>query len=201
MLGSACSWHQALLGYSSLHASFLTVFGSRPSRSSDVLGSSFLRCLGLQRASEFMVPSLSSYSSSLHLSVQDIAVDSLLAPSSLRVRIKGSKTDPSRKGCFVHIGLWQASSLCRALYDDIPCFKGDASGPLFLFVNGRPLTRTILTDWLRQIMTSAQISGNFSSHSFCIAAATVTARNGILNQWAIGPTTLISFVLGHRLTH
>ena len=95
---------------------------------------------------------------------------------------------------------WQASSLCSAHYDDIPCFKGDASGPLFLFANGQPLTRNILTDWLRQIMTSAQIPGNFSSHSFRIGAASVAARNGILNQWAIGPTTLISFVLGQRLT-
>ena len=38
------------------------------------------------------------------------------------------------KAAFVHTGLWQASSLCSALYDDIPCFKGDASGPLFLVV-------------------------------------------------------------------
>ena len=105
------------------------------------------------------------------------------------------------KAAFVHTGLWQASSLCSALYDDIPCFTGNASGPLFLVVNERPLTRTILTDWLGQIMTSAQIPDNFSSHSFCIGAATVTARNGILNQWAIGPTTLISLVLGHWPTH
>ena len=76
------------------------VFGSRPSRSSDVLGNSFLWYLGFLRASEFMVPGLSRYSSSLHLSVQDIAVDCLLAQSSLRIRIKGSKTDASRKGCF-----------------------------------------------------------------------------------------------------
>ena len=71
-----------------------------PSRSSDVLGSSFLGYLGFLRASEFMVPNLSSYSSSLHLSVQDLAVDSSSATSSLRIRIKGSKTDPSRKGSF-----------------------------------------------------------------------------------------------------
>ena len=81
-------------------ASYLADFGSWPSRSSDVLGSSFLGYLGFLRASEFMVPNLSSYSSSLHLSVQDFAVDSSSAASSLRIRIKGSKTDPSRKGSF-----------------------------------------------------------------------------------------------------
>ena len=57
--------------------------------------------------------------------------------------------------------------------------RGDASGPLFLFVNGQTLTRSSLTDWLRQIMTSARTLGNFSSHSFRIGAATVAARSGI----------------------
>ena len=64
-----------------------------------------LRYFGLLRASEFTVPNLSSFSSSLHLSMQDVAVDSSSAPSSMRIRIKGSKTDPFRMGCFVHIGL------------------------------------------------------------------------------------------------
>ena len=84
-----------------LSTSYLAVFGSRPSRSSDVLGSSFLGYLSFLHASEFMVPNLSSYSSSLFLSVKDIAMDSSLAPTSMCIRIKGSKTDPSRKGCFL----------------------------------------------------------------------------------------------------
>ena len=58
---------------------------------------------GFLRASEFTVPNLSTFSASLHLSIQDIAVNSSVAPSSMRIRIKGSKTDPFRKGCFVHI--------------------------------------------------------------------------------------------------
>ena len=154
--------------------------------------------IGSLHTSEFMIPNLSSYSSSPHLSVQDIAVDSSLDPSSFHIRIKGSKTDLSRKGCFSSHWPWPASSLCSALYDDIPCFKGDASGLLFLFANGQPLTPTILTDWLRQIMTSAPILGNFSSHSF---------RHCCCSQWdskSMGHwpnITLISFVLGHRLTH
>ena len=161
-------------------ASYLAVFGSQPSRSSDVLGSLFLGYFSFLRALEFMVPNLSRYSSSIHLSVQDNEVDSSLAPTSMRIPIKGSTTDLSQKGC--SRWPWQAFSLCGSRYDDIPCFKGDASSPLFLFANGQPLTRTILTDWLRQIMTSAQILGNFSSHSFHIGASTVVVHNGILNQ-------------------
>ena len=60
---------------------------------------------GFLRASEFTVPNWSSFSPSLHLGVQDIAVDSPSAPSCMRVRIKGSKTDPFRKGCSIHIGV------------------------------------------------------------------------------------------------
>lgn len=52
-------------------------------------------------------------------------------------------------------------------------------GPLFLFQDGRPLTRPVLTDRLREILAGAGVSGNFSSHSFCIAAATEAACNGI----------------------
>ena len=134
---------------------------------------------GFLCASEFTVPNLSTFSVSLHLSVQDMAVDSSSAPSSMRVRIKGSKTDPFRKGCFVHIGLC-GHPLCavQAMMSYLAC-RGDAPGPLFLFTNGWPLTRMNLTDWLRQIMASAQIPGNFSSHSFRIGAATVAARNGV----------------------
>ena len=125
---------------------------------------------GFLRASEFTVPNLSTFSASLHLSIQDIAVDSLSAPSSIRVRIKGSKTDPFRKGCFIHIGLG-GHPLCtvQAMMSSYLVSRGDAPSPLFLFMNGRPLTRTNLTDWLRQIMASAQIPGNFSQlpHRSC----------------------------------
>ena len=47
-------------------------------------------------------------------------------------------------------------------------------------INGEPLlAQYILTDWLRQIMASAKVPGNFSSHSFCVGAATVAAHNGV----------------------
>ena len=54
---------------------------------------------------EFTVPNLSSYSSSLHFSVQDIAVDSSSAPSSMCIQIQGSKSELSQKVCFIDIGL------------------------------------------------------------------------------------------------
>ena len=57
--------------------------------------------------------------------------------------------------------------------------RGNDPGPLFLFCDGRPLSHAILSSWLRDILASVGIPGKFSSHSFCIGAAMVAARNGI----------------------
>jgi len=97
----------------------------------------------------------------------------------MRIKIKGSKTDLFRKGCLIHIGVGR-HPLCavHALMTYL-VLRGDAPGPLFLFQSGQPLSCSVLTDWLRQVMVSARIPGNFSSHSFRIGAATVAARNGV----------------------
>ena len=134
---------------------------------------------GFLRSAEFMVPNSASFSPAIHRAIQDIAVDSSSLPSSMRVGIKASKTDPFRKGCFVHIGrgsfpLCAVQAMLAYLF-----IRGNAPGPLFLLQNGQPLSRAILTSWLRQILSSAGVSGNFSSHSFHIGAATVAARNGV----------------------
>lgn len=134
---------------------------------------------GFLRSAEFTVPSLSAFSPSVHLGVEDLAVDSSSSPTCLRVRIKASKTDPFRKGCFIHIGRGNPP-LC-AIEAMLPYLaaRGNRPGPLFLFQNGSPLTRTVLTNWLRKILSAAGIPGNFSSHSFRIGAATVAAQRGI----------------------
>ena len=138
-----------------------------------------LAYFGFLRSAEFTVPSLSGYSELAHMNVQDLAVDSSVSPTCIRVHIKASKTDPFRKGCFVYIGRAK-SPLCAVeailAYLNI---RGDAPGPLFLLQSGQPLTRVVLTKWLRDVLSAAGIPGNYSSHSFRIGAATVAARNGV----------------------
>ena len=138
-----------------------------------------LAYFGFLRSAEFTVPNLASFSPALHLCVCDISVDSDISPSCLRVRIKASKTDPFRKGCFVHIG--KGRFPLRALQAILAYLarRGNSGGPLFLFQDGRPLTRAVLTARLREILAGAGVPGNFSSHSFRIGAATVATRNGI----------------------
>ena len=132
---------------------------------------------GFLCAAEFTVPSLASFSPASHLSEADIAVDLLQSPTCLRVRIKASKTDLFCQGFHIHIGLGRAT-LCavQALLAYLS-LRGNVTGPLFLLVNGQPLSCSILTDWLWQIFSTAGIEGNFSSHSFRIGAAMVAARN------------------------
>ena len=131
---------------------------------------------GFLRAAEFTVPNLASFSPASHLSVADIAVDLLQSPTCLHVQIKASKMDLFRQGCHIHIGLGRAP-LCavQALLAYLS-LRGNVPGPLFLLANGQPLSRLILTDWLRQIFSSAGIEGHFSSHSFRIGVATVAAH-------------------------
>ena len=134
---------------------------------------------GFLYASEFTVPSLACFSPSSHFGVQDIAVDSPSAPSCMRLKIKASKTDPFRKGAFIHIGLgWPPLCAVHSVLSYL-AHRGDVPCPLFLFLNGQPLSRSLLSDWLRQILASANIPGNFSSHSFHIGVATEAARNRV----------------------
>ncbi|KAK3742151.1 hypothetical protein QZH41_007465 [Actinostola sp. cb2023] len=134
---------------------------------------------GFLRASEFTVPNLASFSSAQHLQVSDISVDSATQPTCLRIRIKASKTDPFRQGCFVHIGRGSTTLCAVEATLDYLVRRGNSPGPLFIRQSGLPLSRSLLTSWLRSIIEGAGIPGNFSSHSFRIGAATVAARNGV----------------------
>ena len=124
-------------------------------------------------------PTLASFSPSLHLGVDDIAVDSSSVRTCMRVKIKGSKTDPFRKGAFIHIGLSKPPLCAVHSMMTYLASRGNVPGPLFLFQNGQPLSPALLMVCLRQTLASTNIPGNFLSHSFCIGAATVGARNGV----------------------
>ena len=63
------------------------------------------------RAGEMTVPSDGAYDASVHLSIQDIAVDDSRNPSIIRIQIKQSKTDPFRKGVDLYVGK-TGSQLC-----------------------------------------------------------------------------------------
>ena len=100
-------------------------------------------------AREMTAPSDGAYDASVHLSVQDIAVDDSINPSVIRIRIKQSKTDPFRKGVDLYVGK-TGSQLCpvTSMLTHI-CSRGMAAGPLFRFKDGRVLTRQRFVETVR----------------------------------------------------
>ena len=85
---------------------------------------------GFLRSAEFTVPSMASFSTSLHLTVRDIAIDGISAPSCRCIRIKASKTDPFRKRAEIHIG-WGVYPLCAVQsHHGISHAVGQCPGPL-----------------------------------------------------------------------
>lgn len=138
-----------------------------------------LAFFGFLRSAEFTVPGMSSFDPAIHLTVNDIAVDSHSNPTCLQVLIKASKTDPFRQGCTIVIGRG-SSPICaiEALISYLRC-RGDRPGPLFLHENGQPLSRVVLANRLQLILQAAGIPGHYSTHSFRIGAATSAAKAGI----------------------
>ena len=110
------------------------------------------------RSAEFTVPSLSAFNPSHHLSVRDIAVDVPLNPSCLQICIKASKTDSFRKGR--NILIWPGSPPLCAVQPVVSFLerRGNCPGPLFLFKNGLPSSRFLLTDRLRAILLNAGLA-------------------------------------------
>ena len=138
-----------------------------------------LAYFGFLRSAEFTFSSLSAFNPSCHLQVRDVSVDSAVPPMCLSLCIKASKTDPFRRGTFIHIGRGKPPLCAVDVLLQYLNLRGDCPGPFLLLQSGQPLNHSLLTSWLCQIMDNAGIQGNFSSYSFRIGAATVAARNGV----------------------
>ena len=104
------------------------------------------------------VPSDSEYDESVHLSVRDVAVDDPTHPSIIQIRIKQSKTDPFRKGIDLYVGK-TGSSLCpvAAMMNYLMVRGTKRLGPLFIFSDGRVLTRQRFVDAVRDGLNKAGI--------------------------------------------
>ena len=138
-----------------------------------------LAYFGFLRSAEFTVTNILHFDPETHLQVSDLSFDRVESPTCLRVWIKASKTGPFRKGCLIFIGAGIPPFCAVSAISAYLHLRGDHRGPLFVFQDGKALTRERLTGWLRHIFSAAGIKGNFSSHSFRIGAATVAARNGV----------------------
>ncbi len=128
------------------------------------------------RVSEFTTsPPFNTFS---HLSVADVTRLQVTFETHLRLLIKTSKTDPFGRGCFIYLApTRQCVCFVTALQSYLEV-RGPAPGPLFVWADGSPLTGAQVNHYLRILLSRVGISGNFSSHSFRIGAATVAAAAG-----------------------
>ena len=132
---------------------------------------------GFLWAGEFTINSI--FDSDIHITVQDIQVDSRTDPSSIRVHLKGSKMDPFRQGCHIYLGQGQYPICPISAKLTYLHLRGSAAGPLFIHADGRPLSCQQLSSFLQSKLQAAGILGHYAGHSFRIGATTTAAQRGI----------------------
>ena len=131
---------------------------------------------GFMRAGEFTCTTTADHT----LRTSDISIDSREDPQVLTVLLRHSKTDPFGAGVHLHLGR-TGETLCpvSAMLGYLAMRPGSL-GPLFIFENGTPLSKTLLIRYLRDALQKAGVStDNYTGHSFRIGAASAAAQAGL----------------------
>ena len=134
---------------------------------------------GFLRVSEYASPSSTSSDPQATLYYRD----ALTSPdnNTITIRIKVSKTDPFRAGTDIKL-VRNGSELCPvSAMQKFLVARGQKAGPLFVFANGKYLTRYYISNAMKRF---SGITANLSSHSFRIGAATTLASQGY-PRWLI----------------
>jgi len=104
---------------------------------------------GFFRSGEITVPSLTSFDSSRHLAWGDVAVDSLDNP---KIHLKTSKTDQLRRGADVYVGRIDCPLCPITAVLHYMALRGSTAGSFFIFKDGTPLTKSIFTGRVREVL-------------------------------------------------
>ena len=134
---------------------------------------------GFMRAGEFTCASEADSPQQMLL-VGDVSVDSHTSPSFIAVHLRHSKTDMFGRGVCIYLGR-VPGHICpvKAILSYL-VLRGNRPGPLFVFTDGTPLSRTRLVVAVRGALQSRGVeAGDFSGHSFRIGAATAAAEVGL----------------------
>ena len=105
------------------------------------------------------------------------------------IKIKSSKTDPFRSGCVIRLAAIPGHKLCpvRAMKAFLS-LRGMGSGPLFVFGNGKFLTRSYVVSFLQITLPGVP---NICTHSFRIGGASAALSAGapdamirVMGRWS-----------------
>ena len=134
------------------------------------------------RAGEVVVPSQGQYDAEVHLSINDVKLDSRDKPCCLMVQMKASKTDIFQKGSIVYLGITRTELYPVAVivkYVVLPRENARTTAS-FGFSDGQPLTRTRFVKELCTALVKAGIDAiRFAGHNFRIEAATIATTCGM----------------------
>ena len=135
---------------------------------------------GFLRVSEFTVPSPCKYDPDVHLSLSDVTLDNTHPPEVVRLHIKQSKTDPFRKGTYIHLGrTYQNVCPVQAMLLYL-AIRGKQPGPLFVLSDNTMLTRHYFASALKDTIGKLNLdTHSYNTHSFRIGAATSAKQAGI----------------------
>ena len=120
------------------------------------------------------MPGDKTFDASMHLVWGDVAVDDPANPGVMSIRIKVWKGISLFIGK-VHSDLCPVAAMMAYLVS-----RGSVPGPLFVFKDGRFLTRPRFVSAVRQALQSAGVDClKYAGHSFRIGAATTAASRGM----------------------
>jgi len=107
--------------------------------------------------SDFTISSQQTCDLTVHLLIEDLAIDSTTTPSVVKLTIRQSETNPFCKGADLYLGKKEAD-LCPILAI-LPYLvvTGPSPGALFALADGKPLTCHYLTASLYATLSKASI--------------------------------------------
>ena len=134
---------------------------------------------GFFRSGELTSPSDHAFDNE-HITFRDIAFDNRTNPTTLKVHLKASKTDPYRSGVDIYVGK-TGNDLCLVVaMVNYLAKRGGKDDPLFFFRDGKFLTRENLVIRVREALTAAGLDASkYSGHSFRQGAATTALDKGV----------------------
>ena len=132
---------------------------------------------GFLRAGEFTVRSVSTGNDEAPLLLSDISIH---CPTVVAVNVRCSKTDPFRVGVTLYLGATQDVVCPVKSLTSYLAIRSRVEGPLFIWKDGSPLTRTRFVSAVRETLSEIGFDPTlYSGHSFRIGAATTAAQAGI----------------------
>ncbi len=134
---------------------------------------------GFMRSGEFTCPSLAAFETSM-LTPADVVVDSRLNPTYLSIHLRRSKTDQFGTGTTIVLGRTNTHVCPVAALLSYMSIRSHTGGPLFLFQDGRTLSKSRLVACQKESLNTLGINPDgYSGHSFRIGAATAAAAAGL----------------------